>query len=85
MHYHNHNQGRTTYLVGGGSDALGGEEHELNGGDLRLNLLKLGLQAAEMHISNSILAAFWQYLSVKFINSTWLPFPESQLSDLMST
>ena len=40
-----HYQGRTTYLVWGGSDALGGEEHELDGGDLRLDLLQLGLQA----------------------------------------
>ena len=36
---------RTTYLVGRGSCALGGEEHELDGGDLRLDLLQLGLQA----------------------------------------
>ena len=57
-HHYHHKKGRTTYLVGGGSGALGGEEHELNGGDLRLNLLKLGLQAVEMHISDSILAMF---------------------------
>ena len=35
----------TTYLVGRGSSALGGEEHELDRGDLRLNILKLRLQA----------------------------------------
>ena len=35
----------TTYLVGRGRRALGGEEHELDRGDLRLNLLKMRLKA----------------------------------------
>ena len=43
--HHNNKQGRTTYLVRGGGDTLDGEEHELDGGDLRLDLLQLGLQA----------------------------------------
>ena len=57
----------TTYLVGRGSCALGGEEHELDGGDLCLNLLKMRLKADDGVGDGQPL----------FI-PTWLKSPESQ-------
>ena len=61
---------RTTYLFGGGSRALGGEEHELDGGDLRLNVLQLRLQAGDGDADGDLSqqSKNLQFLNLKFLN-----------------